>query len=84
MSQEGFNKYGEARLTNTAFWLEHMPDVITFCFLVLKCLQQFFCSSYKKLGLPSIIIVTKHSQYDGTWWALFLGGLSSHLNHLIA
>ena len=33
----------------------HIGDLITLCFLVLKCLHQFSCSSYQKQGSPSII-----------------------------
>ena len=33
----------------------YICDVITLCFLVLKCLHQFSCSSYQKQGLPSTI-----------------------------
>ena len=31
----------------------HIGDVITLCFLVLKCLHQFSNSFYQKQGLPS-------------------------------
>ena len=33
----------------------HIDDVITLCFLVLKCLYQFSCSSYQNQGSPSTI-----------------------------
>ena len=33
----------------------HIGDVITLCFLVLKCLHQFSCSSCQKKGSPSMI-----------------------------
>ena len=33
----------------------HIGDVIILCFLVLKCLHQFSCSSYQEQGLPSTI-----------------------------
>ena len=32
-------------------------DLITLCFLVLKCLHQFSCNSYQKQGSPSTIYV---------------------------
>ena len=32
-------------------------EIITFCFLVLKCLHQFSCSSYQKQGSPSTITI---------------------------
>ena len=33
----------------------HIGDVITLCFLVLKCFHQFSCSSHQKQGSPSTI-----------------------------
>ena len=35
-----------------------ISDVITLCFLVLKFLHQFSCSSYQKQGSPSTITET--------------------------
>ena len=37
-----------------------VTDVINLCFLVLKCLHQFSCSSCQKQGSPSTIIVYKN------------------------
>ena len=42
-----------------------ITDVITFCFLILKCLHQFSCDSCQKQGSPSTIVVSigKNSNY---------------------
>ena len=42
----------------------HIGDVITLCFLVLKYLHQFCCSSYQKQGSPSTIRLFQPSRYD--------------------
>ena len=42
-------------------WID-IGDVITLCFLVLKCLHQFTCSSYQKQGSPSMIKERKTTQ----------------------
>ena len=49
-------------------------DIITFCFMVLKCLYKFSCSSYQNQSSPSMITVCVHktlldamSLYDVTY-----------------
>ena len=49
-------------LVMSSLYETHIGDVITLCFLVLKCLHQFSCSSYQKQGSPSTI-----NKYSWCW-----------------